>query len=108
MAINTSSVVSNVYAQSYSASSTSTTKTTKQNEATEVKKDEVSDYFPDEEKDYYSDIHSRAKGIFGKIPDPAVLKEEVSQQAKFNNCIIDIVEEFKAALIKEKNRLKKC
>lgn len=33
MAINTSSVVSNVYAQSYSASSTSTTKTTKQNEA---------------------------------------------------------------------------
>ena len=75
--------------------------------ATEVKKDEVSDYFPDEEKDYYSDIHSRAKGIFGKIPDPAVLKEEVSQQAKFNNCIIDIVEEFKAALIKEKNRLKK-
>ena len=40
MAINTSSVVSNVYAQSYSASSTSTTKTTKQNEATEVKKEE--------------------------------------------------------------------
>ena len=40
MAINTSSVVSNVYAQSYSASSTSTTKTTKQDEAAEVKKEE--------------------------------------------------------------------
>lgn len=40
MAINTSSVVSNVYAQSYSASSKSTTKTTKQDETTEVKKEE--------------------------------------------------------------------
>ena len=40
MAINTSSVVSNVYAQSYSANSKSTTKTTKQDEATEVKKEE--------------------------------------------------------------------
>lgn len=40
MAINTSSVVSNVYAQSYSASSTSTTKTTKRDETTEVKKEE--------------------------------------------------------------------
>ena len=75
--------------------------------ATEVKKDEVSSYFPDEEKEYYADIHSRVKDIFGKIPDPDVLKEEVSAQAKFNNCIIDIVEEFKTALINEKNRLKK-
>ena len=41
MAINTSSVVSNVYAQSYSASSKSTTKTTKQDETTEVKKEEI-------------------------------------------------------------------
>ena len=40
MAINTSSVVSNVYAQSYSASSKSTTKTIKQDETTEVKKKE--------------------------------------------------------------------
>ena len=40
MAINTSSVVSNVYAQSYSANSKSTTKTTKQDETTEVKKEE--------------------------------------------------------------------
>lgn len=40
MAINTSSVVSNVYAQSYSASSKSITKTTKQDETTEVKKKE--------------------------------------------------------------------
>lgn len=40
MAINTSSVVSNVYAQSYSASSKSTTKTIKQDETTKVKKEE--------------------------------------------------------------------
>ena len=40
MAINTSSVVSNVYAQRYSANSKSTTKTTKQDETTEVKKEE--------------------------------------------------------------------
>lgn len=40
MAINTSSIVSNVYAQSYSASSKSTTRATKQDEVVEVKKEE--------------------------------------------------------------------
>lgn len=40
MAINTSSVVSNVYAQSYSTSNTSSTKNAKQDEVAEVKKEE--------------------------------------------------------------------
>lgn len=40
MAVNTNSIVSNAYAQSYGAYGKSTTKTTKQDEVTEVKKEE--------------------------------------------------------------------